>query len=96
MDGMIAILIGRNVSAIYNVERADGQLPTIPRWNTAKMPLTSGLARAVRRLRTDLAHQLKTNDQRAVDLGHDLANLDFAFKNIGKLLDEWHDRMQSA
>ena len=33
---------------------------------------------------------------RAVDLGHELANLDFAFKNIGKLLDEWHDRMQSA
>ncbi|HEY1190931.1 MAG TPA: tetratricopeptide repeat protein [Gemmata sp.] len=33
---------------------------------------------------------------RAVDLGHELANLDFAFKNIGRLLDEWHDRMQSA
>ena len=31
-----------------------------------------------------------------VDLGHELANLDFAFKNIGKLLDEWNDRMQSA
>jgi hypothetical protein len=33
---------------------------------------------------------------RAVDLGHELANLDFAFKDIGKLLDEWNDRMQSA
>ena len=33
---------------------------------------------------------------RAIDLGHELANLDFAFKNIGKLLDEWHDRLQSA
>ena len=33
---------------------------------------------------------------RAVDLGHELANLDFDFKNIGKLLDEWNDRMQSA
>ena len=33
---------------------------------------------------------------RAVDLGHELANLDFNFKNIGKLLDEWNDRMQSA
>jgi hypothetical protein len=33
---------------------------------------------------------------RAVDLGHELANLDFAFRNIGKLLDEWNDRMQSA
>ena len=33
---------------------------------------------------------------RAIDLGHELANLDFAFKNIGKLLDDWHDRLQSA
>jgi tetratricopeptide (TPR) repeat protein len=33
---------------------------------------------------------------RAMDLGHELANLDYGFKNIGKLLDEWNDRMQSA
>ncbi|MBA4188292.1 MAG: hypothetical protein C0467_09830 [Planctomycetaceae bacterium] len=33
---------------------------------------------------------------RAIDLGHELANLDFTFKNIGKLLDEWNDRLQSA
>jgi Flp pilus assembly protein TadD len=33
---------------------------------------------------------------RAVDLGHELANLDYNYKNIGKLLDEWNDRMQSA
>ena len=40
--------------------RAGGwTLPTVPRWNTAKMPLTSGLARAVRQLRTDLAEQLR-------------------------------------
>jgi len=34
--------------------------------------------------------------QRAIDLGHELANLDFTFKNIGNLLDEWNDRLQSA
>jgi Flp pilus assembly protein TadD len=33
---------------------------------------------------------------RAIDLGHELANLDFSFKSIGKLLDEWNDRLQSA
>lgn len=50
----------------------------------------------------ELLYQLATGSaengdlQRAVDLGHELANLDFGFKNIGKLLDEWHDRMQSA
>jgi tetratricopeptide (TPR) repeat protein len=34
--------------------------------------------------------------QRALDLGHELANLDFAFRNIGKLLDDWHEKMQQA
>jgi Flp pilus assembly protein TadD len=34
--------------------------------------------------------------EKAIDLGHELANLDFGFKNIGKLLDEWNDRLQSA
>jgi tetratricopeptide (TPR) repeat protein len=34
--------------------------------------------------------------QKAVDLGHDLANLDFGFRDIGKLLDEWQDRLQEV
>jgi tetratricopeptide (TPR) repeat protein len=33
---------------------------------------------------------------RALDLGHELANLDFGFRGIGDLLDEWQDRMQQA
>lgn len=33
---------------------------------------------------------------RAIDLGHELANMDYSFKGIGKLLDEWNDRMQNA
>ena len=49
------------------VERADGHLPTVPRWNTAKMPLTSGLARAVRQLRTDLARRLNETPEAAVE-----------------------------
>lgn len=62
--GDLFILAGRVVRLIEtgvkeaHVERADGHLPTVPRWNTAKMPLTSGLARAVRQLRTDLAARL--------------------------------------
>jgi tetratricopeptide (TPR) repeat protein len=27
---------------------------------------------------------------RALEVGHELANLDFGYKNIGKLLDDWH------
>jgi Tfp pilus assembly protein PilF len=33
---------------------------------------------------------------RALDLGHELANLDFAFRDIGRLLDEWQERLQQA
>jgi len=33
---------------------------------------------------------------RALDLGHELANMDYGFKSIGKLIDEWTDRMQNA
>jgi tetratricopeptide (TPR) repeat protein len=34
--------------------------------------------------------------QRAIDLGHELANMDFSFRNIGKLLDDWQDRLQKV
>lgn len=50
----------------------------------------------------ELLYQLATGSaesgdlSRALDLGHELANLDFAFKGIGKLIDEWHDRLQNA
>jgi ATP-dependent helicase Lhr and Lhr-like helicase len=63
--GDLFILAGRVIRLIdtgvneAHVERADGHLPTVPRWNTAKMPLTSGLARAVRQLRSDLAERLE-------------------------------------
>lgn len=34
--------------------------------------------------------------QRAIDLGHELANLDFGFRGIGRLIDEWHTKLQQA
>lgn len=33
---------------------------------------------------------------RAIDLGNELANIDYNFKGIGKLIDEWNDRLQNA
>ena len=30
------------------------------------------------------------------DFAHELANLDFAYRDIGRLLDEWQERMQKA
>lgn len=44
LGGRVLRLIDTGVQEAH-VERADGQLPTVPRWNAAKMSLTSGLAR---------------------------------------------------
>jgi Tfp pilus assembly protein PilF len=33
---------------------------------------------------------------RAVEVGYDLANLDFGYKDIGRLIDEWQARLQRA
>jgi ATP-dependent Lhr-like helicase len=66
LGGRIVRLIDTGVQEAY-VERADGQLPTVPRWNAAKMPLTSGLARAVRKLRTEVEKQVrKTSGDAAI------------------------------
>ncbi len=66
LGGRIVRLVDTGVQEAF-VERADGQLPTVPRWNAAKMPLTSGLARAVRRLRTELDSEVRrTSDDGAV------------------------------
>ena len=67
LGGRVVRLIDTGVQEVY-VERADGQLPTIPRWNAAKMPLTSGVAKAVRKLRADLNARLRAGpDAAAVD-----------------------------
>ncbi|MDB5309264.1 MAG: Tetratricopeptide repeat protein [Gemmataceae bacterium] len=50
----------------------------------------------------ELLYQLATGSAdngdlpRAIDLGHELANMDYTFKGIGKLLEEWNDRLQNA
>jgi ATP-dependent helicase Lhr and Lhr-like helicase len=68
LGGRIVRLVDTGVQEAF-VERADGHLPTVPRWNAAKMPLTSGLARAVRRIRTELDSEVRrtNNDAEVVD-----------------------------
>jgi ATP-dependent Lhr-like helicase len=62
--GDVFVLNGRCVRLIETrlltakVAAADNALPTVPRWNAAKMPLASGLAQEVRRLRTETARRL--------------------------------------
>jgi ATP-dependent Lhr-like helicase len=62
LGGRIVRLIETGVQAAH-VERADGHLPTVPRWNAAKMPLTSGLAEGVRKLRAEIAERLAAEEQ---------------------------------
>jgi len=64
LGGRVLRLIDTGVQEAH-VERADGQLPTVPRWNAAKMPLTSGLARAVRKLRTEVAKLVRKSQDDA-------------------------------
>jgi ATP-dependent Lhr-like helicase len=68
LGGRVVRLVDTGVQEAH-VERADGQLPTVPRWNAAKMPLTSGLARAVRQLRTELDTKVRqtTDDATIAD-----------------------------
>jgi ATP-dependent Lhr-like helicase len=67
LGGRVVRLVDTGVQEVQ-VERADGQLPTIPRWNAAKMPLTSGLANAVRKLRADLDARLRTgSNEKAIE-----------------------------
>ena len=73
LGGRVVRLIDTGVQEAY-VERADGHLPTVPRWNAAKMPLTSGLARAVRQLRTDVEKRLRRE-------GADAATADWLVEN---------------
>ncbi len=62
--GDIFVLNGRCVRLVATrlltafVKRADSSLPTVPRWNANKMPLASGVAAEVVRLRTALAARL--------------------------------------
>lgn len=68
--GDIFVLAGRMVRLIETgvgeakVEDARGRLPTVPQWNANKMPLSSGLAREVAALRTELANRLAGNEPR--------------------------------
>ena len=43
------------------VTRADGALPTIPRWNAHKMPLSAGVAGEISRFRGEVRKRLESN-----------------------------------
>jgi ATP-dependent Lhr-like helicase len=67
--GDIFVLNGRTVRLLETylleakVEWAGHEMPTVPRWNAAKMPLASGLAAEVVRLRSRLAKLLANEEE---------------------------------
>jgi ATP-dependent Lhr-like helicase len=66
--GDIFVLAGKTVKLIdsspteVTVENAAGRLPTVPSWNANKMPLASGMAREVARLRSEIDRRM--NDEK--------------------------------
>src|SRR5882724_4972842 len=98
--GDLFILAGRVVRLIDTgaleafVERADGQLPTVPRWNAAKMPLTSGVARAVRKLRTELAAHLVREDRQETPVDWLVENYDLSIANGQAIVEQFRAQMR--
>src|SRR5205823_12590328 len=97
--GDLFVLAGRVVRLIDTganeafVERVDGQLPTVPRWNAAKMPLTSGVARAVRKLRTEMAANLVQNDRQEKSIDWLVENYDLSIANAQAIAEQFRAQM---
>ena len=66
--GDIFVLNGRTIRLLETrlleakAEWAHGQMPTVPRWNANKMPLASGLAREVTRLRSRMRELMEGDE----------------------------------
>ncbi|TAG32763.1 MAG: DEAD/DEAH box helicase, partial [Verrucomicrobia bacterium] len=65
---------------------AAGELPTIPRWNANKMPLASGLAAEVLRLRSALARLLATDAAEASLEAYLVSDYDLTSTNAAALI----------
>lgn len=92
LGGRVLRLLETGVQEAY-VEAADGQLPTIPRWNAAKMPLTSGLARAVRQLRAELAKRLRASVDDAPVLDWLVENYQISLANAQAIIEQFRAQL---
>ena len=93
LGGRVLRLIDTGVQEAY-VERADGHLPTVPRWNAAKMPLTSGLARAVRELRADLDARLRHREKRKNTDDWLVENYDLSIANAQAITEQFRAQLK--
>src|SRR5207237_5716822 len=98
--GDLFVLAGRVVRLIDTganeafVERADGLLPTVPRWNAAKMPLTSGVARAVWKLRTELAAHLVRKDRQEESVDWLVEKYELSISNTKAIVELFRAQMR--
>ena len=92
LGGRVVRLIDTGVQEAH-VERADGHLPTVPRWNAAKMPLTSGLARAVRGLRADLDARLRHPKNRESTDDWLVENYDLSIANAQAITEQFRAQL---
>ena len=92
LGGRIVRLIDTALQAAY-VERADGQLPTVPRWNAAKMPLTSGLAEGVRNIRAEIAERLARRDEDAAVLDWLVESYEISIANAEAILEQFRAQL---
>lgn len=92
LGGRVLRLIDTGVQEAF-VERADGQLPTIPRWNAAKMPLTSGVARGVRELRADLADRLRQERNDAVSIDWLVEHYQISLANAQAVVEQFRTQL---
>ena len=92
LGGRVLRLIETGVQEAY-VERADGHLPTVPRWNAAKMPLTSGLARAVRELRAELAERLRIESDDTIALDWLVENYEISLANAQAIVEQFRAQL---
>ncbi len=92
LGGRVLRLLETGVQEAF-VESADGQLPTIPRWNAAKMPLTSGLARAVRELRAALAQRLRARAEDVPVLEWLVENYQISLANAQAIVEQFRAQL---
>lgn len=95
--GDVFVLNGRCVRLVETrlltakVTAADNALPTVPRWNAAKMPLASGLALEVRRLRTETARRLAEGGESGAERARSFLTEDYGLSraNASALIDHF-------
>ncbi len=98
-QGDIFVLGGKTVqlkeAGINGIKVTDaaGRLPTVPTWNANKMPLASGIANEVARLRSVLDHMLADEEEPEVITDWLIEEWDISATNAAAVLDHFKTQL---